>query len=1152
MIQQNMPLDYDPSLRISDFSLIEKLGDSVLLGNWFAFLKANWLQRSGMEPLLAISGVMASPPKSAILFRGKDELTLPGATLSPKALPAARLVSLTSDKALYRANRDIVRLLIAAPLQANVTLTLQLRLSGNAYADYTLALDRYGLCLWSLQGLPEGEYSATLEGVEAADCRFEVAEYRLSPLNADLVEQSLSGQTLRYMLAVSAFGQPYSGKIEVELQERGQRVGKRETLQCNRQGQSRGVVTLTGAGPYTLNIFVGERSASVALKGSEQERRETLVISELGEIRQVSLLPLPQSNQWRGLYITRGGSNNEPFVVQRVVGSEAEITPRVPVELLRVVIVNAAHASSKELVFENLPAGEPLRVAVPAPYGVLLLGAFIDGQAWEGWCTILRPGQLQLQCEAPNEARPGERITVKLKTARTDRPVPVQLIVKDARLIAASDPQVELAARIKKHLTDWREQSKTGNVERKLSDFQQNFGPRFPRMMISAMAMPPAPQQFMATASIAPMSQVVAPAPASFARPSGPTGEMTARKSAQSNPAPTKIRLSFPEVIFNEIVIVESEKEVEVKLGDSITRYSIEAFALEPQTLDWQRAVTEVNAAQPVYGELTVSPFVFPGDPVTGSLYVGAASGGAMVEVRHDNEILDLFHEDGSEVTPGLPIPSGSVVRFPVRPGVITATVRDARKGGVDVSERYVTEPGKLRHIARRLRLLTPGESASLSEARVLEIKPMPGLERPFQVFVAGAVKYPFGCIEQTSSMLLAMFVGYITNLQQAEVARDYEAAILVWHKRLRSMELSSGGFCMYPPEEGQTGKVDTHYAPRGIKHLLNLPAAERSGIKEQAVLDILRDIHSLAKKGAAYYKIDILPGSINDCHDAYQVVTRSDSQRERDKAAAYAREKLKEKDGQVYVVVGERAPHYSLYGQAVAQRQETAYAAATLLAAGQSADLPRAIASTNYLTGQLNEEGRLYSTVDTAACLALLLALRESGVVATADGGLVAINGQPMKLAEALAYSEKVESIRCIEGVVAAQITSEVIEDWSSLKSVLSVEARLERAGRPQQRFKVGDALELVISVPRYEAGMVAHICLPDALARIVGGGQVKRFSLDFSEQRILRVPLAAVSATSLPGKKQAGAQHWAVIVRNMFKEEQIGNPGLLKVVVE
>ena len=127
-------------------------------------------------------------------------------------------------------------------------------------------------------------------------------------------------------------------------------------------------------------------------------------------------------------------------------------------------------------------------------------------------------------------------------------------------------------------------------------------------------------------------------------------------------------------------------------------------FALSPETQDWQRVETTVDAVQPVYGELSVSPFVFPGDPVMCRLHVGAASGGAIAEVRHDNETLPLFHEDGSEVTPGLPIPSGSVVLFPVRPGVITSSVRDARKGGIYVSERYVTEPGQLRHIARRLR----------------------------------------------------------------------------------------------------------------------------------------------------------------------------------------------------------------------------------------------------------------------------------------------------------------------------------------------------------------------------------------------------------------------------------------------------------------
>ena len=92
----------------------------------------------------------------------------------------------------------------------------------------------------------------------------------MAQLNAELTEQQMSGETLRYVLTVTAFGQPYSGSIEVELQERGERVGKRTQLHCNREGMCRGAIKLSGKGPYTLNVFAGERSATVALKGSGQ------------------------------------------------------------------------------------------------------------------------------------------------------------------------------------------------------------------------------------------------------------------------------------------------------------------------------------------------------------------------------------------------------------------------------------------------------------------------------------------------------------------------------------------------------------------------------------------------------------------------------------------------------------------------------------------------------------------------------------------------------------------------------------------------------------------------------------------------------------------------------------------------------------------
>ncbi|HLX41349.1 MAG TPA: hypothetical protein VKR42_12510, partial [Ktedonobacteraceae bacterium] len=372
----------DPYVTISDPMIVQQFGDMALLGNWFVFLKEGWQRRLGLQTLQEWSSASTVSEQATILFRGKEEITLPSVKIAPKPLPAPDLVSLTSDKALYRANRDTVRLLVVSPLRPLQTVRLALRLNGNSYTDYPLTFDKFGLCLWSMRDLPEGKYEAQLEGTRADSCRFEVAEYRLAPLNAALAEQHASGETLRYVLSVTTFGQPYVGLVEIELQERGQRVGERSKLNCNREGQCRGAVKLTGAGPYTLNVIAGERTATVPLKGSEQERRETLPISELGELRVMSLLPLPQSNSCRGMYIARGGANTEPFLVQRVVNNEVEITARSAASLLRVVVTNPSRATFEEYLYNDLKPGLVIHLPIPAPYGVVLLGALIDGKAW--------------------------------------------------------------------------------------------------------------------------------------------------------------------------------------------------------------------------------------------------------------------------------------------------------------------------------------------------------------------------------------------------------------------------------------------------------------------------------------------------------------------------------------------------------------------------------------------------------------------------------------------------------------------------------------------------------------------------------------------------------------------------------------------------
>lgn len=421
------------------------------------------------------------------------------------------------------------------------------------------------------------------------------------------------------------------------------------------------------------------------------------------------------------------------------------------------------------------------------------------------------------------------------------------------------------------------------------------------------------------------------------------------------------------------------------------------------------------------------------------------------------------------------------------------------------------------------------------------------------------------------------MVTGYLSNLDNVELRDEYESSALAYFKRIQSMYLPGRGYTLYPPSEGGSKEPDSYCAPLGTQHQLNLPMPERLNGISQAVSEALTEIHRMASDAAKAYKIPYPPDKTKDCHDAYLTLTNGASADKKAEALAYARGRMVEKDGQTFVDVPPDQPSYRLWGAAVTNREETAYAAAALLAGGEPRDLPLVIKATNYLTGQINESGILYSTVDTAAALVLMIGLRQAGIGVTGgDADMLELNGKRVSLAEALETTELVESVACRKGVLAVEVTAEVVEDWNTFHSELDVSIELQKDGKLAQVFSVGDAVDLVIRVPRYEPCLVAHVCLPDGLARVVGGGQVKRFALDFAEKNELRVPLAAVGPTLVPvemaptngnGKGQGGAiqqlakaltggggksvpsQHWAVIVRNMFKEEQVGNPGLLEV---
>lgn len=183
---------------------------------------------------------------------------------------------------------------------------------------------------------------------------------------------------------------------------------------------------------------------------------------------------------------------------------------------------------------------------------------------------------------------------------------------------------------------------------------------------------------------------------------------------------------------------------------------------------------------------------------------------------------------------------------------------------------------------------------------------------------------------------------------------------------------------------------------------------------------------------------------------------------------------------------------------------------------------------------------------MDSAAAIALLSELVSAGIGADAE---VEVDGALTRAKDAQALGS-VRSVTAVATPATVQVLRTVVEDWDRLRG-LAMSAGLRDAAGPTRTLTLGDAVELIIRIEDpggYKAGDLAWVCLPPALTRVVGGAQVRRFSVDFRGRTELAIPLVA---TAISGSAEPRAQRYAVCVRNMFEEERVGNPGLLEVTV-
>ncbi|MEY3012424.1 MAG: hypothetical protein RIT45_1159 [Pseudomonadota bacterium] len=582
-------------------------------------------------------------------------------------------------------------------------------------------------------------------------------------------------------------------------------------------------------------------------------------------------------------------------------------------------------------------------------------------------------------------------------------------------------------------------------------------------------------------------------------------------------------RANFPEVIFYGLVEVDGAATIELPLADALGTFTVEAFALTGT--DWARATETVVVDKPARAELVVPPAVHPDDKVRGIVRGAAASGDLRLALTCDGVPVPLHLPDGALLQAEDVLPSPVELTFPLGPGVWVAEVEDVTTGARDAIERVVDVPGELRSYAREIAYLQPGDRIALHDLGedALSLRVLPSAFEPMQRLLHATAGYEHLCCEQTAAKILSAATLYL-SARAAGFKKKAERIIRAGVEREREMFLPDRGFALYPGQED----VSLHWSEQTVQHLWGLHALAQVPGLPFRLRHAVHEALAMADDAGRVHGIERVPTVIASAEEAYVVAS---AQPARVREAANFVLELVDLTG-VDVTVNEP-------GGAVLDRCVLSYTAATLLLAGEIAEGVRVA---NVVLRQLDSEGRLYSTVDSVAAIALFGALELAGV-GKGDGEVI-VNGNVMSLTQAAALSDQVETIEVVRGVCIVELSAIRTERWSDYESGFGVRVGFRSpAGRKVARFAQGDRVELRVELLEgYKSGDLLHVALPASLSWLKGGGKVQRFSVDFAGKTEVRVPLVVTGRIE-------GRQRFAVCVRNMFEQERASNPGLLQV---
>lgn len=994
---------------------------------------------------------------------------------------------------------------------------------------------RRGLGMATWERLPDGDYTAVLswDGNEA-QCSFTVGSCTGAAASAAWVEGPALDDTgaWRGRARLFQYGTPVSQGVEVNVSLVADSPPQPAEAwsRTYEQGDDQGLVdvrlsnTHADCGGMRFSWRDGrEHSAHLSLPGGDAFLA--------GGVRVVAS-PHEGSVPAGGVHVSKTpveGPAVFPLEISAPLGERPAWTATRDLDVVAVTAVFPGCPAATH-VFQEVPSGGEIAIPLPAgsaAYGYLCVGALCGNETFEKALPFFRPSAMTVRCSLPEVVAAGEPVRMAIRLEGTRRAT-LAVWVQDARLVSGGGLDAGMAAARLQNLRD-----EFRGLEGALpAHFSDHYLDGIFRLQEVAAPVPSPQAKACAPAALRARATLAAP---------GSLGNLVSPEGTTPLPDPPPSRLfrridvqgdPLREAAQGAVLyvgLVETRTgaaEVRLDVPASAATYAVQVVAVDGEHLGLAVASTEFSARR----KIGISPgsfplFLHPDDAglVQGSLGVSSSVGPVRLEVAVDGRSVNCSHADGTPLAGGVVDASDGeevTVRVPVTPGHYRVSARAGRLSAEETfSVRAADRPWS--H-GSRLVVLREGqewESGAAEGLRALRI--LADSNEMFRACGQALADYPWRSCEQTTAAMIGAWTAFLAGEQGKA-----HAALGRLRQGVAFLERAwrDGGFAAYPGDAEACPLVGR----RAYRHLATMARLRRwllpvPGMRADVAVILERVLELLSRAERVYGWS--AGGTLDSCEEAWLAL---ENRHGREAALRLALERWTVRNGA-------RGPYgfVSGPGGAVGDRAETCYAAAILLDDEEQRELRSGeiLGTLDWLGSQMTEDGRLYSSIDSAALLVLLASARElfvPGVVQVDGGPPVAVAQAPAFLGRGLPGR-----IRCVDGPVILRVDQEPVPGTPIIPGSSAFRVSLEEGGRAiEEAVTLEDRLELVVEATEVRPGLFVGVTLPPCLALDERSGAGQVFERDFEGSPRLRIPLRAVECSG------GRAWHGVVTLRDMFDE--------------